>query len=500
MNGVKFNKCTLNATSLNRVGSHRGAMVFNKYELVDYVLFDGKSAVDTGIVINKADFHIVMDAAFTDIVASSPEMLCGFMGGDASLPRCGIGVYSSKWLFSPNTTSTISTPDTDRHIFESVVFLDGNTYKYQSLLDGESIQANDLASASSFDTNAITFHIGDRNNNGKLANFGTGKVYGLTLYVGGKKVGDFAPAVRKADGVVGMLNLVNGDFLTNIGTGTLEAGREKPSKDYRVLTGITMNDDTYYCIDGFRLRGSDSLNISFSAQKACNIVGSYTTTNATDNYSIFASTTANAKYLRYNGGTYLSAIEAGKRYDIHITPTGCTGFDSASTWTEKDFEASVDMLVGSTSTGATSAKLLGTIYGNIEVVGRLMLVPVERKIDGVIGYYDLYTGIFYAPVIGKPVALGYADEGITFSVEGYDAPFTAEAGMNWMQFCSSSYNTEGWECYSEDSTIWLYGEQEGWSGVDYYLEADGGVVYGGSLVEARAYTIYAESFGFGGGM
>ena len=178
-------------------------------------------------------------------------------------------------------------------------------------------------------------------------------------------------------------------------------------KGYARLTGIIMNDDTYYEINGFRLRGSDTLKVSFSASKACNVIGCYTTANAVDNYSIFASTTAGAKYLRYNGGTYLSAITAGKRYDITITPTGATGFDKDSTWSQADFEASVDMLIGSTSTSATSAKMEGTIHGNVEVVGRALFIPCKRLSDGTIGYYEIYNEIFYAPSVGSPVAEGY---------------------------------------------------------------------------------------------
>ena len=176
---------------------------------------------------------------------------------------------------------------------------------------------------------------------------------------------------------------------------------------YARLTGIVFNDDSYFAIDGFRLKGSDTLKVSFTANKACNIIGAYTTADADDNYSIFASTTSGAKYLRYNGGTYLSHIVAGQRYDITITPTGCTGFASKSSWAKKDFTTSVDMLIGSTSVGATSAKMDGVIHGNIEVVGRAKFIPCLRASDGVVGYYDAVSGKFYAPTVGTPVMEDY---------------------------------------------------------------------------------------------
>ncbi len=67
------------------------------------------------------------------------------------------------------------------------------------------------------------------------------------------------------------------------------------------------------------------------------------------------------------------------------------------------------MLIGSTSIGSTSAKFTGTMYGEIEVVGKLKLVPAERVSDNAIGYYDLYTDRFLVNQgSGTPTKLGYA--------------------------------------------------------------------------------------------
>lgn len=193
---------------------------------------------------------------------------------------------------------------------------------------------------------------------------------------------------------------------------------ELPS-DYARLEGIAMSADTYYQITGFKLKGNDYLNISFTPNKACNLIGCYTTANATDNYSIYLTTTSGGKYLRYADGTYDSAIIAGTRYNIKITPTGCTGFETRSTWTKKDFTASVDMLIGSTSVDATSSKFDGIIHGPILIgplrygsdfdkyQARLILVPCERVSDGVVGYYDTKGRKFYEPTVGAGVMTEY---------------------------------------------------------------------------------------------
>ena len=164
---------------------------------------------------------------------------------------------------------------------------------------------------------------------------------------------------------------------------------------YRRINGIVFDGNVYYATT-YRLRGADTLKISFKASQNCNVIGCYTTTSATTNYSLYVSTTSTAKYLRYYNGTYNSSIVAGTRYNVTITPTGSDGMRVDSTWSAKTFTAASDMLIGTTSTGATSSKLVGTLYGNIEVEGRALYIPVERITDNEIGYYDVFNGTFLA--------------------------------------------------------------------------------------------------------
>lgn len=175
-------------------------------------------------------------------------------------------------------------------------------------------------------------------------------------------------------------------------------------KGYTRIKGLTMNDNCYYAITDFRLTGADILRFSFSATTNCNVIGAYTTATAQTNYSLYVSTSSGSKYMRYNGGTYDSTISTDTRYDVVMKPTGTTGI-STVTWTQKDFTCVSDLLVGTTSTGATSAKLKGSLYGNIEVEGRLKLVPCTRDSDSVVGYYDLYTHTFYAPIGTNPTVV-----------------------------------------------------------------------------------------------
>lgn len=182
-------------------------------------------------------------------------------------------------------------------------------------------------------------------------------------------------------------------------------------KEYRELIGIGYNSSVYYLISDFYLEGSDTVRLSFSVTKACNVFGCYTNQYATTNYSLYMTTSSGGKYLRYGNGTYNSYVasaQLNQRFDAIITPTGSTGMPQNDTWTAKTFTAVADLCIGTTSTSATSSKLDGNIWGNFEVDGRFKGIPCERISDGVIGYYDTYSHTFYPPAAGTPTSLGYA--------------------------------------------------------------------------------------------
>ena len=179
--------------------------------------------------------------------------------------------------------------------------------------------------------------------------------------------------------------------------------------EYRRLTGIVFNSNVYYEAP-FKLEGSDTLRFSFSIDKACNVIGCYSSTTADNNYSLYASGANNAKYMRYNGGTYNSSVSLDTRYDVEITPTGTKGFKTDSTWEQKEFIADDNMTIGTTSINASSSKLDGILYGNIEVVNKGIFIPVERISDGAIGYYEAISESFLENQgTGTPRILGYAD-------------------------------------------------------------------------------------------
>ena len=164
--------------------------------------------------------------------------------------------------------------------------------------------------------------------------------------------------------------------------------------DYRELSGIDFDSNVWYNT-GEYIYGSDTVRISFKATKSCNVFGCYSSASAQDNYSLYVSTSSSGAYLRYNGGTYNSYITTNTRYDAIITPTGSQGMKVNTTWNAKTFTTSKPFLIGSTSTGATSSKFDGIIYGSIIIDDRLTFIPVEQISTGKIGYFLLEKELFF---------------------------------------------------------------------------------------------------------
>ena len=204
---------------------------------------------------------------------------------------------------------------------------------------------------------------------------------------------------------------------------------------YRRITGMSMNNNCYYTITGFNIKGTDTLRFAYMITTGgVNVLGSYTNSDATNNYSLYAGTADTSKYLRYNGGTYNSSSATGIRYDVVISPTGTTGMKIDSTWDTVDFTTETDFYIGTTSLTATSSKMRGSFYGNIEVDGRLKLIPCERLTDNEVGWYDVLSNTFYAPTGTTPTIVAYDSEHLI--------PYADTNGTNLFD-SSSTWNTSG---------------------------------------------------------
>lgn len=167
---------------------------------------------------------------------------------------------------------------------------------------------------------------------------------------------------------------------------------ELPSA-YREVNGFDFDGNSYFVTDVI-LEGSDTILLEYMATIACNVIGSYKSGSANNNFSFYHSTSA---YIRYDGSLYRADLLHDTRYKIDFTPTGFY-VDStlAKGWEEKSFTCEDKMRIGALP-NSTAAKLNGALYGRVKVNDGVKFdgVPVERIADNALGYYDIVSGNFY---------------------------------------------------------------------------------------------------------
>lgn len=183
-----------------------------------------------------------------------------------------------------------------------------------------------------------------------------------------------------------------------------KSGSDLPS-GYRQVLDLTLKNAKF--VANLYLTGDDTLRFSVSG-KTGNWIGSYHDSSASDNYSLYATTSASGKYLRYNGGVHNSSMVANEHYDIVITPTGSSGNKVPETWSKISFTCSIPLCIGGTSPTGTPAPDV-TFYGVIEVDGRAKFIPCERVSDGELGYYDTSNKEFLTSADGTVTTSGYAE-------------------------------------------------------------------------------------------
>lgn len=138
-----------------------------------------------------------------------------------------------------------------------------------------------------------TWNIGMCRGANTVYNF-VGNIYRQQAYQNGVLVGDFIPAIRNSDNVVGMYDLVSGQFFTNAGTGTFTAGPAGPvlptpenpievisvgDKTVNLMNLATVTNGYYYDANGNYLPSTQARVTDFISAKStegCTWVGKIT--------------------------------------------------------------------------------------------------------------------------------------------------------------------------------------------------------------------------------
>jgi len=248
----------------------------------------------------------------------------------------------------------------------------------------------------------------------------------------------FIPAKRNSDGVLGMYDVINNVFETNVGTGSFTAGAEiVPTPDnpmpihcnngelkvkdselpvgYKRVKDLIYDGNSYF-ITNYKLKGSDTLRFKFNAiQSGVNVMGCYNGVDANNNFSYYLNTGSQGSYARYGSELYRPKAQSlNTDYNVVFSPTGITGLDNNISWQAQTFTSSAYFYIGWLD-NASSSPIVGAIKGNVEIDNTAKFIPCERLSDNALGYYDTYSNTFF-----ENQGMG------TLSTSGYDYTYTPE--------------------------------------------------------------------------
>lgn len=294
-----------------------------------------------------------------------------------------------------------------------------NFYDYELSKKGLSVKNYGAITfnATSFSTANICI-IGKANNNSKSdAYFRSFKVYdGTTL------IYDLKPCYRKADGVIGMYDVVTDRFLTNSRTGSLTKGANVPSPSVSIpirsvgdnIRGLPFGYQQVEYIQSTGTQHIDTafvpdqdtkvlMNVNITSLPYCRLYGAYSGASWTvSSYGAYFNAYGNTFWVNYNSDTNIpdSGIQANvdcKIYQdknkFYVNDTLKYTLDAQNAFTPAR-TMYLMALNRDNETRKGEFKLYDCkIWDNDTLVRDY--VPCYRKSDNAIGLYDLVYGIFH---------------------------------------------------------------------------------------------------------
>ena len=322
----------------------------DSYLLLEYIEGNGTQYIDTGYTPN-ANTKVVLDFQYT----ATPPTWRGLMGSNQGGSTFALAQYDNG-----GNLRTISEGNVGGVYTSFKASITFNTQRHTSILDAK----NTFATLdSTVGTGSSTVNYSDLssilifalNSNGGVS----AKVYSSQIYNNGVLARDFVPVKRSSDGVIGMLDRVNGTFYGNSGTGTFGAGYL--SNEYYVCDYL-QSDGSQYIDTGVTPSSNELTDASIkydalTATKAAfgvrwNDQGTYKLLDF-----VWSDGSNLILYDRNNNAT-LGAISLTTRYDISIrvVSNSTTYYNSNSTFGSLVLDSSV--------TSPYSVYLFGANYNN----------------------------------------------------------------------------------------------------------------------------------------
>lgn len=367
----------------------------NGYTRLEYIQSSGSQYIDTGFKPNQ-NTRIVLDFENIGNYSSMTTGLCPLFGvrnastvacfalwvGTKSFPQYGNAAYNANGNFTIDINERLT-----YEMNKNVVSIGGQVI---------------TCSSASFTTNynLCLFTI---NNYGTIeARRASGKLWSAKIYDNGTLIRDFVPC-KNSSSVVGLYDLVNDVFYTNVGSGTFTAGAEV-LPDYKLVDANELDEAISATADAIREKTGDSAKIAWDRSRG--FAGTITTIPT------------GAKVAT---GTFQKTTHALKTNPIKITglsfaPTTVIFYLDINNRTEDDSSLDDYVFYGEFTASTKMIKCLnaycyededGESYGGLDIYDYKHLVVTTLTSDGfTIATVNDYDYVFTSEEPYKWIALG----------------------------------------------------------------------------------------------
>lgn len=200
------------------------------YQQVEYIESTGPAYIDTGIIPNT---NTKIDISFNTFIKGNYGVI---FGGEDSYMSNAFHLYNSSGNFDIGFGAKYSATQVTYDTYTKYIFV----------MDKSGFKLNDTTGTFSTNTISTTYSIylfAVHRATNVIDSNAQKRIYYCKIYDNGTLVRDMIPCYKTSDSTIGMYDLVNNVFYTNVGTGTFTKGNDVgiPNPDYpqdiNVVTG-----------------------------------------------------------------------------------------------------------------------------------------------------------------------------------------------------------------------------------------------------------------------
>lgn len=186
------------------------------YQQVEYIQSSGSQYIDTGVT--SADSY-ELNFLFANITNDSSPF--GSRSSNKS-HRFGLLYYDGMYVWQNGNANT----EIQNFAVDTVYTVQAGAKFDGKIIVNETELANNISTTAGY--KIYLFAFGENGNKWYNCSF-SGRVYMCRIYSNSECVRDFIPCYRKSDNVIGMYDIINGQFYTNQGSGSFTCYPAPPS-------------------------------------------------------------------------------------------------------------------------------------------------------------------------------------------------------------------------------------------------------------------------------